>query len=101
MSDHFTTVHCKNTRAIRPSPQVVHYKLFSLHNLDLTVNYVEKLIQYQCRELVQSTDNRNQIWENERETGEIRASAWASRAGLSKFILENERHVSESSGIAT
>lgn len=64
------------------------------------VNYVKKLIQYQCREL-KSTDNCNQIWKNERETGEIRASAWASRAGLSKFILENERHVSESSGIAT
>lgn len=74
MSDHFATVHCKNTRVIRLDPQLVH-KLFSLHNMDLMVNYVEKLIQYQCRELVQSTDNRNQIWENERETGEIRASA--------------------------
>lgn len=38
MSDHFATVHCKNTRAIRPDPQLVH-KLFSLHNVDLTVNY--------------------------------------------------------------
>ena len=45
MSDHFATVHCKNTRAIRPDPQLVH-KLFSLHNMDLMVNYVEKLIQY-------------------------------------------------------
>lgn len=100
MSDHFATVHCKNTRVKRPDPQLVH-KLFSLHNVDLMVNYVEKLIQYHCRDLVKSTDNCNQIWENERETGEIRASAWAWRAGLSKFILENERHVSESSGIAT
>lgn len=72
MSDHFATVHCKNKRVIRA--QLVH-KLFSLHNVDLVVNYVEKLIQYQCRELVKSTDNCNQIWENERETGEIRASA--------------------------
>lgn len=65
------------------------------------VYYEEKLIQYQCRELAKSTDNCNQILENERETGEITANAWAWRAGLSKFILENERHVSELSGIAT
>lgn len=45
MSDHFATVHCKNTRVKRPDPQLVH-KLFSLHNVDLMVNYVEKLIQY-------------------------------------------------------
>lgn len=53
MSDHFATVHCKNTRVIRPDPQLV-FKLFSLHNMDLMVNYVEKLIQCQCRELVKS-----------------------------------------------
>ena len=45
MSDHFATVHCKNTRVKRPDPQLVH-KLFSLYNVDLMVNYVEKLIQY-------------------------------------------------------